>query len=115
MAEFTDQFAANGGIAGLMEALAMNGQMQQRVCVVVGENRTDTCSDSNGAGKTTLFKMITGEETPDEGEFKVGETVELGYVDQNRDALDNSKNIWEAIRRAMFIPQPQKEPGPFGR
>ena len=51
----------------------------------------------NGAGKTTLFKMITGQETPDNGEFKVGETVELGYVDQSRDDLDPNKNVWEVI------------------
>ena len=51
----------------------------------------------NGAGKTTLFKMITGQETPDEGEFKVGDTVELGYVDQSRDALDGGKTVWEEI------------------
>ncbi len=57
----------------------------------------------NGAGKTTLFKMITGEEKPDEGTFKIGETVELGYVDQNRDALDNSKNVWEAISDGLDI------------
>jgi len=57
----------------------------------------------NGAGKTTLFKMITGDEQPDEGSFKVGETVELGYVDQNRDALDNSKNVWEAISDGLDI------------
>jgi len=57
----------------------------------------------NGAGKTTLFKMITGQEEPDEGEFKVGETVELGYVDQNRAALDPSKNIWEAISDGLDI------------
>lgn len=57
----------------------------------------------NGAGKTTLFKMITGEEQPDAGSFKVGETVELGYVDQNRDALDNSKNVWEAISDGLDI------------
>ncbi len=57
----------------------------------------------NGAGKTTLFKMITGQEQPDEGTFKVGETVELGYVDQNRAALDPSKNIWEAISDGLDI------------
>lgn len=51
----------------------------------------------NGAGKTTLFKMITGAETPDSGDFKIGETVQLGYIDQNRDALDDDKNVWEAI------------------
>lgn len=51
----------------------------------------------NGAGKSTLFKMITGLETPDEGTFKVGDTVHLGYVDQSRDSLDGAKNVWEEI------------------
>ncbi len=57
----------------------------------------------NGAGKTTLFKMITGQEKPDEGTFKVGETVQLGYVDQMRDNLDPSKNVWEAISDGLDI------------
>ena len=51
----------------------------------------------NGAGKTTLLRMITGEEQPDSGELRVGETVELSYVDQSRDALDGAKNVWEEI------------------
>ncbi len=51
----------------------------------------------NGAGKSTLFKMITGEDTPDEGTIRLGETVKLGYVDQNRDSLDPESTIWEAI------------------
>ena len=51
----------------------------------------------NGAGKTTLFKMITGQETPDEGSIRKGETVKLGYVDQSRDALDANKTVWEEI------------------
>ncbi len=51
----------------------------------------------NGAGKTTLFRMITGQETPDSGELKVGETVKLGYVDQSRDDLDGEKTVWEEI------------------
>ena len=52
---------------------------------------------ANGAGKTTLFKMITGSEQPDNGELSIGESVQLGYVDQSRDGMDNSKNIWEEI------------------
>jgi ATP-binding cassette ChvD family protein len=51
----------------------------------------------NGAGKTTLFRMITGQEEPDSGAFKIGETVKLAYVDQNRDILDPNKTIWEVI------------------
>ena len=51
----------------------------------------------NGAGKTTLFKLITGEEQPDKGTVTIGETVKLGYVNQSRDALDGSKNVWEEI------------------
>ncbi len=51
----------------------------------------------NGAGKSTLFKMINGLETPDEGEFNIGDTVKLGYVDQSRDDLDPKKNVWEEI------------------
>jgi ATP-binding cassette ChvD family protein len=52
---------------------------------------------ANGAGKTTLFRMIVGEDQPDAGELKLGETVKLAYVDQSRDALDAEKNIWEEI------------------
>ena len=51
----------------------------------------------NGAGKTTLFRMITGGETPDEGTVRVGETVDLAYVDQSRDALDDNKSVWQEI------------------
>ena len=51
----------------------------------------------NGAGKTTLFRMITGQETPDAGSFKLGETVALGYVDQSRDSLASDKTVWEEI------------------
>ncbi len=51
----------------------------------------------NGAGKSTLFKLITGQETPDGGTIKVGETVQLGYVDQSRDDLDPNKNVWEEV------------------
>lgn len=51
----------------------------------------------NGAGKSTLFKMIIGQEKPDAGDLKIGETVKLGYVDQSRDDLDADKNVWEEI------------------
>src|SRR3989441_4860931 len=51
----------------------------------------------NGAGKTTLCRMITGQEKPDAGALRVGETVKLAYVDQSRDALDPAKTVWEAI------------------
>ncbi|HEY4136256.1 MAG TPA: energy-dependent translational throttle protein EttA [Alphaproteobacteria bacterium] len=51
----------------------------------------------NGAGKTTLFRMITGQEKPDAGTFRTGETVKLGYVDQSRDALIDTKTVWEEI------------------
>jgi ATP-binding cassette ChvD family protein len=51
----------------------------------------------NGAGKTTLFRMITGQEKPDAGTIAVGESVQLGYVDQSRDTLDDKKNVWEEI------------------
>jgi sulfate-transporting ATPase len=52
---------------------------------------------ANGAGKTTLFRIITGQEQPDNGSLELGDTVKLGYVDQSRDTLDASKNIWEEI------------------
>jgi ATPase subunit of ABC transporter with duplicated ATPase domains len=51
----------------------------------------------NGAGKTTLFRMIAGQETPDKGTIRIGETVKLAYVDQSRDVLNPDKNIWEVI------------------
>ena len=51
----------------------------------------------NGAGKTTLFRMITGQEKPDAGSIKIGESVQFGYVDQSRDALDGKKNVWEEV------------------
>jgi sulfate-transporting ATPase len=52
---------------------------------------------ANGAGKTTLFRMITGQEEPDAGNLRIGQTVVLGYVDQSRDALDPKKTVWEEI------------------
>jgi ATPase subunit of ABC transporter with duplicated ATPase domains len=51
----------------------------------------------NGAGKTTLFRMLTGQEQPDGGSFKIGETVKIGYVDQSRESLNADKTVWEEI------------------
>jgi ATPase subunit of ABC transporter with duplicated ATPase domains len=51
----------------------------------------------NGAGKTTLFKMIIGDEKPDSGELKIGETVDISYVDQNRGGIDPKKNVWQVV------------------
>jgi len=58
---------------------------------------------ANGAGKTTLFRMITDQEKPDGGSLKVGDTVELGYVDQSRDSLDASKSVWEEISGSLDV------------
>jgi ATP-binding cassette ChvD family protein len=57
----------------------------------------------NGAGKSTLFKLITGQDQADEGSIRVGETVKLSYVDQSRDSLDSSKNVWEEISGGLDI------------
>ena len=56
---------------------------------------------ANGAGKTTLFRMITGQEQPDGGTISLGETVQLAYVDQSRDALDPAKTVWEEISEGL--------------
>jgi ATP-binding cassette ChvD family protein len=55
----------------------------------------------NGAGKTTLFRMITGQEQPDAGTLRIGDTVQMAYVDQSRDALDAGKTVWEEISGGM--------------
>jgi ATP-binding cassette ChvD family protein len=57
----------------------------------------------NGAGKTTLFRMITGQDKPDKGTIKIGESVALGYVDQSRDALDGKKTVWEEISNGQDL------------
>ncbi|MEK9748254.1 MAG: energy-dependent translational throttle protein EttA [Pseudomonadales bacterium] len=59
----------------------------------------------NGAGKSTLFRMISGEETPDSGTLSLGETVQLGYVDQSRDSLSDEKTVWEEISEGNEIIQ----------
>jgi ATP-binding cassette ChvD family protein len=70
----------------------------------------------NGAGKTTLFKMITGQEKPDSGTLRLGESVKLAYVDQLRASLDPQKSIWEAEPRAPGVPsQDRRQPHPSGR
>ena len=55
----------------------------------------------NGAGKSTLFRMIIGDEAPDAGEFDIGDTVKLGYVDQSRDALEDKQTVWQVISDGM--------------
>ena len=57
----------------------------------------------NGAGKSTLFKLITGQETPDTGTVRLGETVKLAYVDQSRDALDPNKNVWQEVSQGLDV------------
>ncbi|WP_397393975.1 energy-dependent translational throttle protein EttA [Phenylobacterium sp.] len=57
----------------------------------------------NGAGKSTLFRIITGQEQPDEGTFRLGETVKLAYVDQSRDALDANKTVWQEVSGGLDI------------
>lgn len=57
----------------------------------------------NGAGKSTMFKMITGQEQPDSGELQIGETVDLAYVDQSRDSLDDNKTVWEEISDGLDV------------
>ena len=57
----------------------------------------------NGAGKTTLFRMITGEEKPDAGEFKVGETVQIAYVDQSRDSLNGNNTVWQELSDGLDL------------
>ena len=57
----------------------------------------------NGAGKSTLFKLIAGKEQPDSGEVKIGQTVRMAFVDQNRDDLDNSKTVWEDVSGGLDI------------
>ena len=57
----------------------------------------------NGAGKSTLFKMLVGQEKPDQGELRIGETVKLAYVDQSRDALDGDKTVWEEVSGGQDI------------
>ena len=57
----------------------------------------------NGAGKSTLFRMLTGQEKPDEGTVTLGDTVQLSYVDQSRDALDPAKTVWEEISEGLEV------------
>ena len=57
----------------------------------------------NGAGKSTLFRMITGDQKPDEGTISIGESVKLGFVDQSRDTLDPKKNVWEEISGGLDV------------
>ena len=66
----------------------------------------------NGAGKTTLFRMITGQETPDSGTIRIGDTIDLGYVDQTRDELNADKTVWQEISDGLDIIQLGKKEMP---
>ena len=57
----------------------------------------------NGAGKTSLFRLLTGQDTPDEGSLRVGDTVKMGYIDQTREDLDDTKNVWEEISGGLDV------------
>ena len=57
----------------------------------------------NGAGKTTLFRMLTEQDTPDKGSIRIGDKVQMGYIDQTRESLDDSKNVWEEISGGLDI------------
>ena len=78
----------------------------------VNKGEIVTLIGANGAGKTTLFKMITGQEKPDSGELRIGDTVDLGYVDQSRDELDPNKTVWEEISDGQDIIQLGKKEMP---
>ena len=67
------------------------------ISIDVPKGQVITLIGSNGAGKTTLFRLITGQDKPDAGTFRVGDTVALGYVDQMHDDLDPNKSVWENI------------------
>ena len=66
----------------------------------------------NGAGKSTLFKMITGQDQPDVGNIRIGDTIDIGYVDQSRDDLDPKKNVWEEISDGLDMIQLGKQQMP---
>ena len=73
------------------------GVALDRVSFTVEAGEVVALIGPNGAGKTTLFRMFTGDEKPDDGELRVGPTVELAYVDQTRDALDPDKTVYDEI------------------
>lgn len=94
----------------VIEAKAVNKRFDEKVlldnlCFNLPPGGIVGIIGANGAGKTTLFRMILGEEQPDSGNIRIGETVKLAYVDQSRDALDGSKTVWEEISDGQDIIQ----------
>ena len=73
------------------------------VSIEVGQGEIVGLLGPNGAGKTTLFKMIQGLEKPDSGTIKIGETVSISYVDQNRSGIDPKKTLWEVVSEGLDI------------
>ena len=73
--------------------------------LALGEGEALGIIGPNGAGKTTLFRMITGQEKPDQGTIKIGESVHLGYVDQSRDSLNDKATVWEEISGGLDMLQ----------
>jgi len=80
-------------------------QAIKNLSLQIGEPELRAVIGPNGAGKTTLFKMLTGQEQPDEGAVEYGDTVQLSYVDQSRDDLDPNANVWEAIADGLDVVQ----------
>ena len=73
------------------------------VSLDIEEGKITSVIGPNGAGKTTLMRIITGQEQPDSGTFRIGDTVKLGYVDQSRDALNDANTVWQEISGGLDV------------